>query len=64
MSNSYLKAQYMNKINLLKVKLSRTDYVALKYAEGAISEEDYAPIKEQRAAWRDEINDLEGKLHE
>lgn len=46
----------------LKRKLSETDYQAIKYAEGFISETDYAPIKAQRQAWRDEINALEAEL--
>ena len=29
----------------LKIKLRSTDYKAIKYAEGLISEADYAPIK-------------------
>lgn len=43
----------------LKAKLTATDYKAIKYAEGLISESDYAPIKEQRQAWRERINELE-----
>ena len=46
----------------LKRKLSETDYKAIKYAEGLISETDYVPIKAQRQAWRDEINALEAEL--
>lgn len=46
------------RIVILKKKLEQTDYQAIKYAEGLISEEDYAPIKAQRQAWRDEINNL------
>lgn len=47
------------KIAELKYKLAQTDYQALKYAEGQLSEEEYAPIKAQRQEWRDEINLLE-----
>lgn len=47
------------KIEKLKKKLEETDYQAIKYAEGLISEEDYKPIKEQRQAWRAEINKLQ-----
>lgn len=43
----------------LKQQLRDTDYQAIKYAEGAISEEDYAAMKAQRQAWRDRINELE-----
>lgn len=46
-------------IGKLKSLLSGTDYQAIKFAEGLISEADYAPIREQRQAWRDQINDLE-----
>ena len=50
------------KIAELKIKLIETDYQAIKYAEGQLSEEEYAPIKTQRQAWRDEINLLESKI--
>lgn len=45
----------------LKSKLAQTDYQAIKYAEGQLTEEEYAPIKVQRQAWRDEINKLENE---
>ena len=45
----------------LKQQLADTDYKAIKYAEGWISEEDYAPIKAQRQALRDKINEYENK---
>ncbi len=43
----------------LKKNLADTDYQATKYAEGWLTDEEYAPIKAQRQAWRDEINELE-----
>lgn len=43
----------------LKIKLANTDYQAIKYAEGALTAEEYAPIKAQRQEWRDRINALE-----
>lgn len=43
----------------LKQQLTATDYQAIKYAEGFLSESDYAPVKAKRQAWRDEINRLE-----
>ena len=49
-------------IDNLKQHLINTDYQAIKFAEGQISEEDYAPIKAQRQAWRDEINILEQEV--
>ena len=47
------------RISELKSKLAKTDYKAIKYAEGLISADEYAPIKAQRQEWRDEINKLE-----
>lgn len=46
----------------LKQKLSDTDYQAIKYAEGWLTEEEYAPIKVQRQEWRDTINTLESDI--
>lgn len=46
-------------IAILKSKLTATDYKAIKYAEGEISEVDYEPIREQRREWRRAINELE-----
>lgn len=44
--------------------LSQTDYKALKFAEGEISEEDYSPIREQRRECRASINRLEEEYKE
>ena len=46
-------------IALLKQNLLDTDYMAIKRAEGWITADEYASIKAQRQAWRDEINELE-----
>lgn len=43
----------------LEQMLKDTDYLAIKNSEGCFTEEEYAPIKAQRQAWRDEINALE-----
>ena len=48
----------------LKEQLKQTDYQAIKYMEGLISEKEYAPIKAQRQAWRVKINNLEVELKE
>ncbi len=48
-----------DRINELKQQLADTDYKAIKYAEGWISEEEYEPVRIQRQAWREEINRLE-----
>lgn len=50
------------KIKDLKQKLAETDYQAIKYAEGLLSEAEYAEMKQQRQAWRDEINRLEAEF--
>lgn len=51
-----------NRIVELKQKLQETDYKAIKYAEGELSQEEYAETKAQRRAWREEINKLEEEL--
>ena len=51
-------------ISQKKGELYKSDYKAIKYAEGWISEEEYAPVKAERQAIRDEINALEAKLDE
>lgn len=50
------------RIKTLKQLLSQTDYQSLKFNEGDLSEEEFAPIREQRREWRMEINDLEERL--
>lgn len=50
---------YELKVIDLKSKLHGSDYQAIKYAEGLITATEYAPVKAQRQAWRDEINRLE-----
>ena len=47
-------------VRALKDELAETDYKAIKFAEGWLTEEEYAPIKAQRQALRDKINELEG----
>jgi FtsZ-binding cell division protein ZapB len=46
----------------LKQKLYDTDYQAIKYAEGFLTEEEYAEMKAQRQAWRERINELEAVI--
>lgn len=47
------------RINELKALLKATDYQAIKYAEGEMPYEEYAPVRELRKGWRKEINDIE-----
>lgn len=51
-----------NRITELKNLLAETDYQAIKYAEGQLSSNEYASMKAQRQAWRDEINELETEV--
>lgn len=52
----------IQKITALKEQLASTDYKAIKFAEGWISAEDYAEIRAERQAIRDQINALEATL--
>lgn len=45
-----------------KALLESTDYKALKFMEGELSEEEFAPIKAQRKEARKTINELEAEL--
>lgn len=48
----------------VKEQLKETDYKAIKFAEGWISEEDYAPVKALRQALRERINTLEQTIEQ
>lgn len=50
-----------NQITALKAELTATDYKAIKYAEGWLTEEEYGPVKARRQELRDEINRLEAE---
>ena len=50
------------RIAALKALLQATDYQAIKYAEGFISETDYLPIKQVRQSYRNKINELEAQI--
>ena len=47
-----------------KAKLFKTDYKAIKRAEGWYTEEEYAPIKVEREALRERIRELENAMEE
>jgi hypothetical protein len=46
-------------INELKQRLIQSDYQAIKFAEGWISDAEYSETLNQRQQWRNEINKLE-----
>ena len=56
------KQNIKKEIERLKGLLSDTDYQAIKFAEGWLTEEEYSEIKFQRQVWRAEINDLQNQL--
>lgn len=51
-------------IDELKALLMESDYKALKFAEGWLTADEYAPIKAERQRWRERINELEGGVAE
>lgn len=53
------KREKIARIAELKRLLTASDYKAIKYAEGALTPEEYAETKAERQAWRNEINELE-----
>lgn len=63
-SSDLRKEEIQNRINELKQLLKDSDYRAIKFAEGQYTKTEYAPYKEQRKAYRDEINQLEEELEE
>ena len=58
----HLRDQYRLEITQLKKALSDTDYKAIKFAEGQISESEYSAIRAERQGYRDRINELEALL--
>lgn len=49
----------VEEVERLKKELESTDYKAIKFAEGWLTEEEYAPIKAQRESIRERIRELE-----
>ena len=56
------KRNIEKRINELKGLLYSTDYKAVKFAEGELTEEEYAETRTLRRAYREEINQLEETL--
>ena len=61
-----IKADEATEINRqireIKKKLFDTDYKAIKYSEGWLTDKEYAEVKAQREEWRKRINELEASL--
>ena len=56
------RAEIEAQIKDYKELLSASDYKALKYMEGYLTEDEYAETKAQRQEWRNKINELEEML--
>lgn len=62
MNEKNMKIQ--GEINAMQQLLKNTDYKALKYAEGALTESEFADTKAKRAEWRARINELETQMED
>ena len=56
------RAEAEAEINACKNLLEQTDYKALKHSDGALTDEEYEPVKAQRAVLRERINQLESEI--
>lgn len=64
MTDRELIQEKSEQIAHLRGHLHNTDYKAIKFAEGELTEEEYAPIREQRKTWRKQIRTLETEIAE
>ena len=55
------ESEHLARIAELKQKLSETDYIVIKIAEGEATKEEYSEVLANRKAWREAINQLEGE---
>ena len=51
-----------DRICALKEKLANSDYKALKFFEGELSDDEFYPIRIERRIWREEISRLQSQL--
>lgn len=56
------REDYTMEISALKEQLKESDYMAIKFAEGVLSENEYSQTREKRKAIRHRINTLEAML--
>lgn len=49
-------------ISAYKNLLQQTDYMAIKHADGALTPEEYGPMRAKREEWREAINQCEAQL--
>lgn len=55
-------SEIQQRLQDIRMELAAGDYKAIKYAEGATPEAEYAPVKAAREALRAEYNQLEAEL--
>lgn len=53
-----------DRIAELRSALASLDYHTLKHVDGQMTDEEYEPIKQQKIAYREEINALEAEIQE
>lgn len=53
--------EIQGEINALKQLLANSDYQAIKHSEGEMGDDEFAPVREKRAKWRERINELQNK---
>lgn len=63
MTNRELIIEKGEQILQLRGLLHNTDYQAIKFAEGELTVVEFAPIREQRKAWRTQIRTLEEEIN-
>ena len=51
-----------DELDELKRKLSETDYVVVKIAEGVATADEYSDVISQRAEWRSRINEIQKEI--
>lgn len=51
-----------DELDELKRKLSETDYVVVKIAEGVSTADEYSGVISQRAEWRSRINEIQKEI--
>lgn len=62
MEEAILRFDAKCEIEELKKYLADTDYMAIKFAEGILSADEFSETRAKRAAWRERINLLEELL--
>lgn len=54
--------EIQGEINSYEILLRDTDYISHKHADGAITDEEYEEMRQERESWRQAIRDLREEL--